>query len=251
MVGVLCITAFKEINRGEWADKGVLHSRSTEDYLNWFVNLSKLNITLICFCDEPIASEIRSRSSFKNIFPYDESDTFFKYINTETMIMNSPYYKRIVGSSSLPEHSVPEYNIVNHSKVNFIRRAYEMNPGYSHYAWIDFGFQRSPPTETPVWRHTLNDRINYAVHRYFSYDEIPDPESICNDPEKGNIVQGSFFVVPNHLVKWYENAYEKALKYYYSRNLSDDDQSIVLLCIKNDPDKFNLHVRGWMRLLFE
>ena len=38
--------------------------------------------------------------------------------------------------------TIPEYNIVNHNKVIFLKRAKSLFPNYSHYSWIDFGFLR-------------------------------------------------------------------------------------------------------------
>ena len=252
MISVLCVTAFKDINRDKWSEKGVPHSRGTDKYLEWFSNLKNLPLNLICFADEPIASQIRNRTFFNNIYPYNERDTFFKYIEFEKRVMNSPYYKGLVASTgSWPEHSVPEYNIVNHNKVNFVRRAYEINPGYTHYAWIDFGFQRNPSSEPLKWDHILNNSINYAIDKPLRYNEIPDPETICRNPETGNIIQGALFTVPASLVRWYENAYEKALQHYYSKNLADDDQSVALLVVKNNPEKFRLHVRKAFRILYE
>jgi hypothetical protein len=253
MLRVCCVTAFKDINRGEWDKSGVKNQRKTEEYLTWFGHLANLPIDLICFCDEPVASQIRQRTSFNKIYPYNDYDSFAKYLNVEKSIMNNPNFKNILAESgkAAPEHTVPWYNVVNHNKVKFVRRAYEMNSGYTHYAWIDFGHQRGPSSKNISWDHLLNNSINYAVDKKYNYNKIPEPEEIVkNKDEFTHLVQGALFVLPASLVRWYESAYEESLREYYSKNVVDSDQSIALRVIKNYPEKFKLHVRSEPFTLF-
>lgn len=236
---VLCVSAFRDIGRGGWNGRHAEWKRTTNEYMEWFTNLTKAPIDLICFCDEPLIQEMGKT------FPYDESDTFFKFIEKEKEIMNNEYYKTSLGRRIRhPEHSIPEYNLVQHSKTSFIRRARTIFPEYTHYAWIDFGYireSRDIPLEV-VWDTVTTDKIHYAS--FPIPDVIPDPLSLCQIAPQ--VIQGSMFILPNELAEWYEKEYEAMLMEYHRLGLTDDDQALVLQIFKKFPEKFVLHqIHEW------
>lgn len=245
MSSVLCVTAFRDINRGSWSGRHAQWVRSVDEYISWFSNLAKLPVDLVCFCDEPVASKICNQTKFSNIFPYDEQDTFFKYIEKERDVMNNNNYKSLLSHRiNHPEHSIPEYNIVQHNKTSFVRRASNMFPTYTHYAWIDFGYirdQNSIPN-TIDWSPVATERIHYATFQHINDpSHIQDP--LVNCIHAPSIVQGSMFILPRTLATWYESAYTTILtEQFYKKELTDDDQAIVLQVYKNHFDMFDMHV---------
>ena len=244
---VLFISAFKDLNRGEW-DKGF--TRPVDTYLKWFSNLTKLPIRLICYCEESIKTRLHSELEFFNTYPYEPEDTFLKFLDKEADIMNSSSYKDLVKRRNDPETNRPGYNLVNHNKVVFIKRAANMFPGYTHYAWIDFGYLREEIKESVCFDfNILSDNITFAGFSRPHPSEIKTPREYCIDP--GNtILQGSHFILKKEDVEWYYEEYYKTVILYFNEGLVDDDQAIVLQIYKNNFNKFNIILTScWFDLL--
>ena len=221
---VLFVTAFKDINRGSWP---YLFPRTTDAYIEQFKQLIKTPINLICFCEESIKERLLELG-FKNCYPYDEKNTFFRYLDKEKTIMESQDYRKLAEGRNVGECNVPEYNIVNHNKVIFISRAKEFFPEYTHYGWIDFGYMRTTQ-EFRNFEWPLNDFIVYPGFPVPLY--IPDPRE--NVKQDVIFIQGSIFIVPTKLVEWFFVEYTNTLKWFHELNVVDDDQAIVQQIYKN------------------
>lgn len=245
---MLFVTAYKDISREKWEH----FQRDNNEYLTCFkylVDVIKNNsLNLVCFCDEPLATHIKVLTGFVNIYPYDDKDTFINYVDEEKRIMNIDNYQSMLRHRlHHPEHCEPMYNIVQHNKVSFVRRASDMFPDYSHYTWVDFGHCREDinKLKTDIGKIT-SDKIHYGT---FEKNIIFEPP-VINCIRAPAIIQGSFFSVPKNLTHWYENAYRDVLlNTFYKNNITDDDQAIVLYVYKDHPDKFHLHhVHTWLPL---
>ena len=243
---VLFSTAFKDINRGSWS----IFTRSIQDYLAWFKNLTQTPIKLICYCDEDIKQHILKECDFTDIYPYDDENTFFKYIDNEKKIMESEYFKTLTYNRCQPEVNRPGYNIVNHNKFIFVQRAKNMCPNYSHYSWIDFGYIRDKNSIPQILDFsTLEDnKIIYSAFWTPNPQNIRIPIVQCQYPD--DVIQGSMFIVPKNKVDWLLNEYTKILMYYFDNNLVDDDQALIMQLYKLHYNEFNLIIRNnWFELL--
>jgi hypothetical protein len=155
--------------------------------------------------------------------------------------MNSDYYKNLIKDSKNPENQYPEYNIVNHNKIEFVKRAKNMFPDYSHYGWIDFGCWRNSNDRLTDfnWAELQDEKIHFSSYNYCPND-IENPIEICKSGKV--MVHGSMFIMDKKCVDWYSNEYTETLLYLQSLNIVDDDQSIVVQIYKKYPEKFNLHI---------
>ncbi len=120
MKDVLFVTAFKDIGRSDWNS---YYQRHTDEYLSYFGNLLQtLSDNFICFCEEEISLKLLTTYSFKNSYPYEKDNTFYKFLDKEQDIINSRKFKDLVKErSNNPECFSAEYNIVNHNKVIFLK----------------------------------------------------------------------------------------------------------------------------------
>jgi hypothetical protein len=244
---VLFITAFKNLQRESWIN----FERSVEEYIQWFKNLSSIPIRLICFCDKEIETILHNECGFYNTYLYNEHDTFLRFIDKEKEIMESEEFRVLINNRNDPEVNKPGYNCVNHNKVWFLKKAKEMFPTYSHYAWIDFGCIRTQEFPEQLDFTNLGNKITYASKNYFTVDQILTPlEAVKNGPTNNPDLFGSEFFCPNELVEWYYNEYYKLVLSYYSNNLVDDDQEMVKQLLKKYTDKFEIIVtHRWFSLL--
>lgn len=247
MDNILFVTAYKDIKRVGWSAYG----RSNAEYIGMFLNLARrIQYSLIVFCEPSIKDELILYNLPSNIIlkNWNEVDTFYhRFLHTENEIINSQEYKAKVAPHRQvnPEHLYAEYNLVNHSKINFVRKAKEMYPNYKFYSWLDFGFCRNV-ADCPMnlLIKTIPEKITYLALR--SGKRVSPVELLRSDDI---YLSGSMFIVFTDYVETFEKAYEEKLKEYHRLGVSDDDQSVVTQMYWDRPDWFNVIVDNeWFSL---
>jgi hypothetical protein len=245
---VLFVTAFKDIGRGSW---GNYFQRSQSKYIENFDNLAKLPIRLICFCEKDVEAILHQQCRFYNTHPYEPHGTFLQYMDKERELMDSPAFKDLVRNRIDPETNKPGYNLVNHNKFWFIKKAKIMFPNYTHYAWLDFGLIQDKagiPQQFDFSR--LKDKIVYGIPEVFPIDSIPTPLQACSNAASSPMLFGGEFFCPAESVDWFFETYHQMVQKYYSMGLVDDDQEMIKQIIKSEPERFDLVVtHDWSRLL--
>jgi hypothetical protein len=238
----LFVTAFKDIGRNNW---NAYYRRNIDEYFNNFGRLLKCGFKLICFCDYEIGEILKNKYNFNSIYSYDSDNTFFKYLNKQREIINSDYFNNLIKHRKLyPECSIPEYNIVNHNKVIFLKRAKQLFPNYTHYTWIDFGFMSEDQyiISNFNWNLLNNNKIQYSK---LCNKNIKYIDPITNCKEASELISGGSFIVPNQLIEWYCDEYEKMILYFQELNIVDDDQAICLQIYFKNIHLFFLSDTGW------
>lgn len=252
---ILFITAFKDLNRETWK----LYSRNKEVYFEKFCNyaLNTKYKTIVYIendmlnkCLEILKNKNRVESFPEYIIFKDLNlvDTFLnKYESTEQTIINSDSYKnKIPPSRKLnPEHIYASYNLINHSKINFVKDAKDNYPNYEFYSWIDFGINDIPSLNLNL-ENSLYNKVTYALitklpNSYIHPDIMLSSEII--------FFAGSQFIVHKNVVDDYKNKYEEILLELQKQNVSDDDQNVVLQIYFKYKDLFNpIYIGSWFSL---
>jgi len=238
---ILFVTAFKDLNRKNWNDYG----RSNEFYFQRFYEITKyIKHCLIVFIEKSINDELHKIYNFNNNIIFMDLNivnTFLKKnIFNEELIIKSEIYKNKIPiqRKNNPEHKYASYNLINHSKINFISKSKELYPNYIFYSWIDFGFGREIihlPTVINIKK--LPKKIIYQLN-----NDIPK-EKICSEFMLSQDViffMGSAFIIPNELIEIFEILYEKKLKELEEKNIVDDDQNVVLQIYFDNKDLFSV-----------
>jgi hypothetical protein len=252
MNDILFITAYKDIGRSNW----ITHKRTTDDYLNYFLNiLENIEYKLLVFLDDDVKEKILNICSIReNIIFLKLSDVelfYDTYLETQKNVMGSLEFQKKVPIHRFrkhPETWSAKYNLINHSKVNFVRHSKQLYPEYKFYSWIDFGFVRdcsSLPKKLNVSK--FPEKIMYQSFK------TPDLNNRINAIQMLQInepfIAGSAFIVPNSLVEKFENIYEKKIIQWEENYISDDDQSLVLQLYYENPSLFYLILENeWFSL---
>lgn len=241
-MSVLYVTAFKDIGRGEWTRREM--AVPAHVYLSHFINLTmNTNVDIVCFMDDATMNACTQHIWKPNhvILPYNEQTTFFATcIHHERCIMESQEYKKLVSQRiHHPEHSIPEYNIVNHNKVQFLMQAYTKYPSYETYVWIDFHQARHGdiPQQNVRYDHLPSDKVSMCVHSAFTIMQSRTPQEIVT--LQCDHVQGSAFVVPRTVVPKLYQEYCLQLGMHYAYNIADDDQGIHLAIAQRLPNLYH------------
>jgi len=260
------VTAFKDIGRKSWA---TFH-RSNEEYLRCFRLLCEMQVPLVVYIDSAlagavanIAAQARPPGWLTRIIPIDDAflDTHvdaWSYRKTERAIMASHAYRQIVAGRTdcPPEVRIPEYNCINHAKVDFL--AHAIRNGYGdaeYYAWIDFGYCQitaslsADRTFLPI-PALLGDKVNVvAIDAIREADR--DPISLL---ASGAVrVTGPFFHGRADVLLAYRDAYHERLREGHRRGVADDDQNTMVQVCLARPDLVRVwhndlaHPSGWFR----
>ena len=237
---ILFITAFKDINRHLWRHYG----RTNEEYFECFMRLANsIKYTLIVYVDNYIKDELISKYSFaSNIIFRDMTtvDTFLnKYVSTDKAIMNSEIYKNKipVDRKLNPEHCFSEYNLINHSKINFVKDSQIHYPNYEYYSWIDFGYVKNNDSiPRNINLSLIPKKITYHCIRQPTYRIDPNTMLRSHDI----YITGSSFIVHSSLVCKFNELWENKIIEWQKINITDDDQSLILQIYYDNPELFNL-----------
>jgi hypothetical protein len=252
---ILWVTCFRNIGRENWS----WGSRPMEEYIECFKRLiGPLAPDLVCFTDESVP--------YDRTFPFDIADTIIPGLyERQKQILADPEFIRIVPEHlrGVPEYTTPDYSLTLCSKPSFLRRAYEMFPNYSHYAFIDFGYAKraeDSPT-SPVTK--LSDKIVISSFRTFETgDELTmsefcseneykynwnNPKAILNGGGLYGIV-GNLFIVPKKYTHWLESEMKRAIERNQEQGLvAGHDEPTWLSIIHDFRNRFDIRIKhSWV-----
>jgi len=238
---IIFVTAFKDINRTNWEH----YNRSTESYINYFYTLANnIKYKLIVYLEDDIKNIVVKNKTFNENIIFEDLNnvnTFLnKYLENDKKIIESEIYKNKVPDyrKKSPEHLYSDYNLINHSKINFIRDTKEKNPNYLFYAWIDFGRMNESIDNIPIDINISlipKNKITYHFVNNPPFNKIDEEEML-----KSHAVYllGSSFIVPNNLVEKFECLFENKIIEWQEKNITDDDQNLVLQLYFDNPELF-------------
>jgi len=242
---ILFVTAFKDIGREQWSS---IQRTNNEYFYKFFLITQTIQHNLVVFIEDNIKKQLLEKYIFLDnvlFFDMNNVDTFYKqFLHSQTKIINSLDYKSKIpiDRKGAPEHNYAEYNLINHSKINFIREAKFLFPNYSFYSWIDFGFGKSID-HLPTKISNINSLPRKII--YHNEFDIPETKITPNDMLKEHRIFfiGSSLIIPNELIENFENLWKSKIIELENINVVDDDQNIVYQLYFDNKDMFEL-IRG-------
>jgi hypothetical protein len=264
---ILWITAFRDIKRDTWP----LATRSIDEYFTYFGYLVEgmKGRDFICFVDEPHAKRVRNLGV--RTFPYDIEDTYIpKHLPRHKELIDTRAFHHL-----LPEHlrdqaeyTIPDYALTLYSKQCFIRRASDMFPGFTHYAWVDFGYARTPEDARfpAVCTQVPNDQIYISSFRGLEFDENKEP--LLGDWGSNNtvpynwnnwllwmkaplwIIQGNLWFVPKKFTHWIEQEMDRSIERQHTLGIIvSHEEPLWLPIIYSFRSRFKIHYKtDWRRV---
>ncbi len=246
----MLVSAFLDLKREEWR----IHQRSKDEYIQYFHLLVSSTDYPICLFVEPsfefYLKSLKELPSHISIYSIHDVDTFLtRYIEVEKEIIQSDEYQSMIPQSRKihPEHWNAEYNLLNHSKINFIQKASELFPQIPFFSWIDFGFVRHlhhTPKNIDI-SLLPKDKIIRQVFKIPPQKFTPE-EMLTKDDV---FFTGAPFILHRDMVSLYQDIYDKKLLEFHQRRIVDDDQNVTLQIYYDHPDIFeNIICDEWFEL---
>ncbi len=247
---IIFTTSFKPIQREKWS----AYSRTNQEYYQGLYNLAEhIPYKLIVYLEPHIKEEITRNKFFKDNIVFkdlNEVDTFYhRYLEKDKKIMESEIYKKKIPfyRKQNPEHVYSEYNLINHSKINFVKHTQTLYPGYDYYAWVDFGTHNMDITNIPtkININRLLPKISFNVLTPLP-PTCPDPnEMLASDTV---YIGGSSFVIHRSYITLYHDLYEQKILEFQEKMITDDDQNLILSIYYDNPHLFQFYRGDWFSL---
>ena len=266
------VTAFFDIGRDKWnQDK-----RTVDFYIKSFLHYLKYPYKMVCFIDDRYIDIIYSTyvdSDYKNkIFIPINMKWLRNHIRAWTLlerereIMNHPIYekyldnrleytqypnestKKRVGVIKFPENKKPEYNIINHSKVDFV--CYAIKNGFiltKYTLWSDFGyFNTQHACNEDTFHKSVIDETKFVKDRltFFLRNSLieNDKDALYTLVIAREVFTGTVYGGQTELFLSLQTHYHKAVDELHSKFIVDDDQHMYIRCYVKNPTLFDLRV---------
>ena len=243
---ITLVTAFFDIGRSDWDS---YFKRDTETYIQSFLNFMDTEYRMVIFMDSRYINRI-PKSENKILIPIDISflheHCSWKYLKVDREIMESEKYKNLVSDRIKRGHGEnvsSEYNLINHSKIDFIKYAKDHSLLSDYVCWVDFGYHnaicQNDPHKFPLGVLDQNkfDKTR-ATFCIVSEPKEYDPfKTLISAPD---IFTGSFYGIPGNLIHTLHGFYHESLQELYNLGISDDDQHVWLHFFTKNSELFHL-----------
>lgn len=213
---------------------------NNDTYYKWIKNfLTNCNHDIIIYTNiKSYKEHINKYENYKNIkIILKEIDSFKTYKYTWEYNHKKNYL--------LNNKICSELNMLWNEKINFVYEASQVYKNkYDYYIWSDIGYFRDSNFSFDNWAFDIK-LDNNKIH----YGQICD-NNFINYLAKTNVIPhnqvsiaGGFFIAHNSKIKWWYDIYYTKLENYFNNNkLIKDDQIIIIDCIINNLEHFELHI---------
>lgn len=257
---IVFVTAFFNINRSNWN----ISKRDINYYLDSLKILLITEKNIIVFIDDRYINLDFIQNYMYNIKVLNNKSKIIP-INYEWLIKNSESWKKneickkIMNSNEYiqkvchrikagnPENIYPEYNTINHCKIDLIKYAIDNNMIEINdlICWCDSGYHKSilhgnsfeypySSLDTNKFNH---NKLNFCLRNKITQNDENIDYTLIYAPE---VFTGSFFAGKIILMNKLYTLYHACLDEMYIMNIADDDQHIYLRCFLKEPDLFEL-----------
>lgn len=261
---ITIVTAFFDIGRGNLPKEKhgriipEYQHRNNDKYLEYFSNLAKVKNDMIIYTTQEFEERIlKIRNEYGNnntkvvvldsyvVDPkYNPKDRIQKIMDSHDFISNVETPENI-------EYWNADYVLVNLFKSFYVSHA--VDNGYidtSLAAWIDFGYCRNENTlgSKDIWNYDFDEN---KIH-LFNIKDVNDNRPLSSIIYSGDVyIQGAQMIAGIKKWKKLKNLMQQSFDYLLSNNLSDDDQTILLMSYISSPEDFTLRPgnnEDWFRI---
>lgn len=246
------VTAFFDINRKEW--KGF--ERGADKYIDDFGWWASIENKLVVYVENEAIKEkvLKIRADYnlqertkciviENI--YNVESDLYKSIKKASRYENAVNFRL---KPANPESWSAEYNYIMLMKEWCVQDAVKKGYVEGMIAWVDFGFNKGGLVYTKKeeftfeWKYRFAEKINIFALR--SLDSMPAIFEIVRN--MSTYIQGGIIVAPDY--RWIDlwRIMKENMLALNKIGLMDDDQTILLMALKENPEWFEVHYCDWM-----
>uniref|UniRef100_A0A0K0FL09 Protein-serine/threonine phosphatase n=1 Tax=Strongyloides venezuelensis TaxID=75913 RepID=A0A0K0FL09_STRVS len=247
------VTALLDIGRGEWQS----FYRPFETYLNSFLDLLQMDNNMIIYGDKTVINFVRKHFknkiddkllleiSMKNLPFYRYRDEMQDIIDNEQKNWNSSWDKRM---KNHPESMYADYNILVNSKPYFLYNASIISPFASDiFIWIDAGYSHGDNKLIPkyTWDPFLIPNKVHIIKLTPNQDQISKYTYERVYRKDISVISAGFIGATRGVINRFYNFFYKTFIELLDDKKVDDDQTVILITIKNYASLFYVIHGGW------
>uniref|UniRef100_A0A2C9KZX9 Uncharacterized protein n=1 Tax=Biomphalaria glabrata TaxID=6526 RepID=A0A2C9KZX9_BIOGL len=247
------VTAMLDIGRGNWTKQ----SRPYNTYLSYMEGLLQLDVNMVVFVEpkgKPFIEWMRrGRENRTRITVTTLKDLpYYRYKDRMAEIMNSSEYKKDneLVAQQLCESYVPEYDILQLSKLYFINRTITENPFQTNFfIWLDGGYGHGQDIypKNRLWfpknLFEFADRATF-LERTPGVKNLEEKQKILHKLSV-NAMPGGFFAGGSKILSALYALQVRLVEEWMSSGIVDDDQTAYMLLYYKNPSMFRLVPADW------
>jgi protein YibB len=243
------VTALYDLNRENWDG----FKRPFSQYKEWMKSMLSFDAPMVIYVDPSDVEFIKQHRADKEnktrVIPIAFKDL---YVNTKwgeqiREVMKSEEFLKDQTVPSHPQIAFPEYNILMHEKIQFVKRAVENNPfDTEHFMWLDAGVYHMNNRMDIIGKkfplNHINDKINFIC--------VEEPTASDLELEnfyKGHNVKiiGTSWLGHRDAILEFEKEYSSLIEESLENKMMDQDQSFLTVCSLRRPEICNVHKGAW------
>ncbi len=247
---ITIVSAFFNINREKWGTFG----RSEEKYFEYFTAWAKLQNKMIVYVETLEMKEkvIQFRASIGQI-----DNTIVEIIddctNVDKVLYNS--IKKATDNSiqkkyrlykDNPEVWSADYNYIMLMKMWCVNDAIKKGFAKGQIAWVDFGYNHGGAVISKDsdfnfnWTYDFPEKINLFLIQ--DLDDRPIFDIVFN---MDTYIMGMCIIGIDYLWGEFWKLMRKNMISLNNCGLTDDDQNVILMCYRENPEIFNTYKSDW------
>ena len=169
-----------------------------------------------------------------------ENAAYYKYLPQIKTILESDEYKKKIAHPNRVECVLPEYNVIQYSKFGWLEEAIQINPFHTDYFFLmDAGISRffgDMDIRLPYPRHLSTEKF-MIQHREDLLSYFIDDTFLW---KADNLFKGGMFGGNISILLDISKKVEEEFKLMLSQNIVNNEQLVIALVWKKNPDLFHL-----------
>lgn len=247
---ITIVSAFFDINRENW--KGF--SRSNEKYFEYFKGWAKLKNKLVVYVE---SEDLRNRIlEFRaSLGLADKTQVVFinNCLEIDPVLLESirkaahnNIHRKYRLFPNNPEVWNAEYDYIMLLKMWCVSDAVEKGLASDMVAWVDFGYNHGGDVIDInsnfnfLWKYDFPQKINLFLIQ--DIDERPLFDIVMS---MDTYIMGMVIVGVDHLWGNFWTLMRESMIELNNCGMIDDDQNIILMCLRKKPEFFSTHKSSW------
>lgn len=256
MRNITLVTGFFDIGRGAIENESL--KRSSNTYFSYFEHWARIKNKLIVYVDSQNVERVRAiRNKYllsdktviiavDNIFA-QEYELYMKM----KKVAENEHFRRMRYYSNAMSNSA-DYDYLMLMKAWMLFDAYKRNLIEDGVAWIDFGFDHGGVCYAHSeefdfeWQYEFSNKIHIFCLTHPDCVHVFESVQLLFD-----CIMGAPIYLPGKLTEVFWGQMKQMMETLVTFGCIDDDQQLMLMIYKNNPELFEVHISNWFLPLKE
>lgn len=236
------MTAFFDINREQNGD-----GRKLAEYMEWMKKTLQINCHIYIVTEKKFIPFILQHRPLNYPMVIKEQTLqdckYYKYYEQMSRVLKSDEYKSKIQHPTRVECILPEYNLIQYSKLGWLEDAIEEDPFHTHsFFWVDMGISRfflDVDISKPYPGECVHTTDRFIIQQRHDLLHYPIDEEFAWKSD--NLLKGTMFGGDKEVVRNVSKELEHVFKtQMIDKGIVNNEQVGLALVWKQHPEWFHL-----------